>query len=60
MSTVYNPEADLIAEIERLELDARETRRRVDHAKNEQDRRVLDKQLAETKQRIELLRKRLP
>jgi hypothetical protein len=60
MSTVYNPEADLIAEIERLELDAREIRKRVEHAKNEKDKRVLDKQLAETKQRIELLRKRLP
>lgn len=60
MSTVYNPEADTIAEIERLELEARETRRRVEHAKNEEDKRVLNRQLAETNQRIELLRAKLP
>ena len=60
MSTVYNPEADTIAEIERLELEAREIRRRVEHARNAEDRRVLDRQLKETEQRIELLRAKLP
>ena len=60
MSTVYNPEADLIAEIERLELEARDIRRRIDQAKNEEDKRILNKQLTETTQRIELLRARLP
>ena len=49
MSAVYNPESDIIAEIERLELEARDIRRRVEHAHNEEDRRVLNKQLEEIK-----------
>ena len=60
MSTVYNPEADIIAEIEKLEIEAREIKRRLEHAKRDEDKRVIEKQLAETKQRIELLRARLP
>jgi hypothetical protein len=60
MSAVYNPEADVIAEIERLELESREIRKRVEHAHNREDKRVLNKQLEELKQQIELLRKRLP
>ena len=38
MSQVYNPEADTMAEIERLELEVRDTRRRVEHARTEADR----------------------
>ena len=60
MSSVYNPEADLVAEIERLELEAREIRRRVEHARNPEDKRVLNRQLSELQDQIEFLRKRLP
>lgn len=60
MSTVYNPEADLIAEIERLEIDARNMRRRVEKTSSPEDKRVLQKLLKETEQRIEVIRKRLP
>ena len=60
MSAVYNPEADIIAEIERLELECRDIRKRVEHAHSEEDKRVLNKQLEELKQQIEVLKKRLP
>jgi peptidoglycan hydrolase CwlO-like protein len=60
MSTVYNPEADIMAEIERLELEARNIRRKIDYATNESDKRVLNKQLNELKEDIEVLRSRLP
>ena len=60
MSQVYNPEADVIAEIERLELEARSIRRRVEHARHIEDRRVLNQQLQELKEQIEHLRSRLP
>ena len=60
MSSVYNPESDLIAEIERLELESRDIRRRVEHAHTEEDKRVLNKQLEELKQQIDVLRAKLP
>jgi hypothetical protein len=60
MSAVYNPEAELIAEIERLELDARRIRQTIEHVRGPEDRRVLNRQLQELKDRIEFLRKRLP
>ena len=60
MSAVYNPESEIIAEIERLELESRDIRRRVEHAHTPEDKRVLDKQLEELKQQIEALKKRLP
>jgi hypothetical protein len=60
MSTVYNPEADLIAEIEKLELDARAIRRKVEHVRSEEDKRVLNRQLRELKEQIEFLRHRIP
>ena len=60
MSQVSNPESDTVAEIERLELEARDIRRRVEHAHHEEDKRVLNKQLEEIKQEIELLRAKLP
>jgi hypothetical protein len=59
MSQVYNPEAEVIAQIERLELDARDIRRRIDHAHTQADRRVLNKQLAEIKNDIVRLQARL-
>ena len=60
MSQVYNPESDIIAEIERLELEARSIRRRVEHARTPGDKRVLNRQLQELKEQIEHLRSRLP
>lgn len=60
MSTVYNPEADVIAEIEKLELEARDLRRRVEHATTPEDKRVLNRQLSEIKDQIDYLRQRLP
>ena len=60
MSTTYNPESDTIAEIERLELESRDIRKRIEHAHNAEDKRVLNKQLEELKQQIEFLRSRLP
>jgi hypothetical protein len=60
MSQVYNPEADVIAEIERLEMEAREFRRRIEHVRNAQDRRVLNRLLGELKDQIEFLRRKLP
>ena len=60
MSSVYNPESDIMAEIERLELEGREIRKRVEHARNEDDKRVLNRQLEELKQQIELLQAKLP
>ncbi|MEO6434759.1 MAG: hypothetical protein ABIP55_03220 [Tepidisphaeraceae bacterium] len=60
MSAVYNPEAEVMAEIERLELESRDLRRRVEHASSEEDKRVLNRQLVELKAQIELLQARLP
>jgi hypothetical protein len=60
MSTVYNPEADTMAQIERLELEARDLRRRVERAHNAEDKRVLNRQLQEVKEQIEVLQSRLP
>jgi hypothetical protein len=60
MSHVYNPESETVAEIERLELEARDIRRRVEHAHTEADKRVLNKQLEELKVQIQYLRTRLP
>lgn len=60
MSAVYNPESETIARIERLELESRDIRRRIEHARTEADKRVLNKQLEELKLEIEVLRSRLP
>jgi hypothetical protein len=60
MSAVYNPEADLIAEIERLELEARRIRRSVEYVHGPEDRRILNRLLQELKDQIGFLRKRLP
>lgn len=60
MSQVYNPETDLIAQIERLEQAAREARRRIEHARTLADKRALNRQLEEIKRDIDVLRYRLP
>jgi hypothetical protein len=60
MSAVYNPEADVMAEIERLEIEARDIRKRIEHTSNSEDKRVLNRQLGELEQQIAHLQKRLP
>ena len=60
MSQVYNPESDLIAEIERLELEAREFRRKIEHVRNTEDRRAMNRLLGELRDRIAYLRRKLP
>ncbi len=60
MSAVHNPEADVIAHIEQLELEARNLRRRLDHTRGPEDQRVLTQQLNEVEQRITVLRTHLP
>jgi len=60
MDAIHNPEPEIIAQIERLELQARDVRRRIEHARNEPDKRVLNRQLAELQDQIEILRSRLP
>jgi urease accessory protein UreE len=60
MSQVYNPETERMAEIERLELEARTIRRRIEHVTSDQDRRVLNKQLHEIEDQIANLQALLP
>ena len=60
MSAIYNPESEVIAEIERLELESRDIRRRIEHAHADEDKRVLNKQLEELKSQIEFLKTKLP
>jgi predicted nucleic acid-binding Zn-ribbon protein len=52
-------EADLIARVERLELDIRNIRRRLEHTANMADKRVLDKQIGELKLEVTLIKERL-
>ncbi len=62
MSQLYFhlPEVEMKTRIERLELDARDIRRRVEHARNIVDKRALNRQLEEIKQDLLLLRHRIP
>lgn len=60
MSTVYNPEADVMAQIESLELEAREIRRKIEHASGHEDKRVLNRQLKELEEQVTYLRTKLP
>ncbi len=60
MSNVYNPESETIAQIERLELETRDIRHRIEHSKNAEDKRVLNRQLSELEAQIEFLKKQLP
>jgi hypothetical protein len=60
MSTVYNPESQIIEEIERLEFEARNIRRKIEHVSNESDKRVMNRQLKELSEEITLLQARLP
>ena len=60
MSQVYNPEAGVIEEIERLANEARDLRRRVDRASNPDDKRVMSRQLQDKQDQIQMLQERLP
>src|SRR5437762_13018610 len=60
MSQVYNPEAEQMQEIERLELEARDIRRRIEHARGAEDRRVMNRLLADLEQQVRFLQSRLP
>jgi regulator of replication initiation timing len=59
MSAVYNPQAELIAEIERLEIEARDLRKRLDHASTPEDLAVLEQQLADVQAAVVRLQARL-
>ena len=60
MSQVYNPEAGLIEQIERLAIDARDMRRRMEQARNPDDRRAMGRQLQVVEAQIHVLQTRLP
>ena len=59
MSQVYNPESELIAEVETLELEAREYRRKIEHVNNNEDRRAMNRLLGEVRDRIAFLQRKL-
>ncbi|HVT87391.1 MAG TPA: hypothetical protein VHD56_00950 [Tepidisphaeraceae bacterium] len=59
MNVAFYPEGETIARIESLELEVRETRRRLEHARSESDKKVLNKQLGELKDEIQYLSNRL-
>ncbi len=59
MSQVYNPESSVMEQIERLSLEARDVRRRVDYARSPQDRRVLNRLLQDLEQQVKSLQDRL-
>jgi hypothetical protein len=54
-----NPEVEVIARIERLEMELRDARRRIEHARTPADKRVLNQQMAETLAQIQALRRQL-
>ena len=60
MSAVYNPEADTMAQIEKLELEARELRKRIQAAAQDQYRQALSGELADIQNNIARLQARLP
>jgi outer membrane murein-binding lipoprotein Lpp len=57
--TLLTSESEIIAQIERLEMDARDLRRRIEHARTEADKRVLNRQLLDMDDEIKRLRWRL-
>lgn len=60
MSQVYNPEAEQTQQIERLELEARDICRRIEHTRGDEDRRVMNRLLKDLEQQIRYLQSRLP
>ncbi len=59
MSEEYNPQASLIEEIERLEVDLKELLRKRDEAGDPETRRVLQEQIDERKTQLKNLQSRL-
>ena len=59
MSQVYNPESHVREQIERLSLEARDLRRRVERSINPLDRRVLNQQLRDLEEQVQCLQARL-
>ncbi len=57
--TEVRMEAAVIAEIERLKFEIRDVRRRIEHARNEADKRALNRQIGESMRKIENLQARL-
>jgi cell division septum initiation protein DivIVA len=49
-----------MAQIEQLELEARDVRRKIERAHNDEDRRILNRQLKELQDDIARLQSRLP
>ena len=60
MSAVYNPEAETIAQIEKLEMETRDLRKRLAAARKREDKRSLEHLVKETEEQIAVLRKRVP
>lgn len=56
---MFNPEADIIARIEALEIDVRNIRRRLEHTVRPEDKRVLDQQIGELTAEIARLKERI-
>jgi hypothetical protein len=52
-------EAELKAQIQRLEVDARHIRRVIEHQPTEGDKRVLNRQLSDIRDQLEILQLRL-
>jgi len=59
MSVVYNPEAEIMGRIEALELESRDLRRKVEHACNAEDKKILNRQLDELRIEIQFLQSKL-
>lgn len=56
---MFNPEAEIIAQIEAAELQIRALRRRIEHAPTQEDKRVLNQQVEELMVEIARLKERL-
>ena len=59
MSEAYNPETELFAKLETLELDARQLAQKRDQAKTPEDRQVLERQLKEVEDQVAVLKSKL-
>jgi hypothetical protein len=56
---MFNPESEIIARIESLEVEIRGIRRRLEHTINIADKRVLDQQIGELTTEIARLKERI-
>jgi len=59
IDTHTNRETETIAQIERYDVEVRHILKRIEHARADVDRRVLNKQLGDIKIRIDFLRRSL-